>query len=75
MSELGQTQKSGLATGRSALPSTTDNVPQADIVQLACRPRLETAVDLLPQQDEVDGLGQQSGAPLSIALRLVSELP
>ena len=38
--------------------STTDNVPQADIDQLARRPRLETAVDLLPKQREVDGLGQ-----------------
>src|SRR5438477_292298 len=36
-------------------------LPEADIVQLAGRPRLEAAVDLRPQYGEVDGLGQQPG--------------
>ena len=39
-------------------PSTAS---QADIVQLARGPGLETAVDLSPEQGEVDGFGQQPG--------------
>jgi hypothetical protein len=37
-SELGQTEKSGRATGKSALPSTTDIVRQAREVEKCHKP-------------------------------------